>query len=194
MKKLATDLVLPNDLILILIISSLSYFLGGIMGGTAMVLSQPIWGYLLEGIIGGFLLGLFLRRRYALWRTTLASTASLILFYLVVDLAGRWTSFPTSIAFIIGGLLAGAVFGGLLNARGAILIFMLICAAGFGLGQLMIETLRANIPALYDWIDTFSGNNGEQIFDFGLIGLVQGFDFGLALVLAVLYHRMAIDN
>ncbi len=193
MKKLASDLTLPSDLILIIIISSLSFFLGGIFGGMILLVSEWPWGFLLEGAVGGLLLGLFLRRSYAIWLPILAGMLSVTLAILLAGWVGMFTELPQSLAMLIGGALAGAIFGGLLNARRSIVVFILVCAIGFGLGQLLLETFKQNFSVLYDWIAQQSGDNGGKVLDIGLAGLYQGFSFGLSIALVVTLHRREIE-
>lgn len=190
MKKLASDLTLPSDLFLIIMISSVSFFLGGLIGGVLLLSTEWPWPYLLEGAVGGLLLGAFLRRRYAVWLPILAGMLSIALGMLAASSVGLLIDMPFSLAMILGGAVAGAIFGGLLKAGRATLIFILVCAIGFSLGQVLLETFRQNFTAFYDWIAQIAGDNGGAVLDVGLMGLYQGFSFGLALALVVVLHRM----
>lgn len=194
MKKLASDLTLPSDLFLIIIISALAFFLGGLLGGLLLLVTAWPVAYLLEGAVGGLLLGLFVRQRYSLWLPVVAGMLSITLGLALDVLLTTVIHLPASVAMVIAGAVAGAIFSAILNARQAIVIFALVCAIGFGLGWVLLDTFEQNFSAFYDWIAQISSDKGEQVMKTGLMGLNHGFSFGLALALVVSLHRKEIET
>lgn len=189
MKKLASDLTLPSDLFLIGLISSLAFFLGGLLGGTLLLVSEWPWGYLLEGAVGGLLLGLFLRRRYQPWLPMIGGAISITVAVLASFLLSWFTNIAAIIPAMISGAIAGLIFGAILNARAAVWVFSLTGAVGFGLGKMVIDWFIQTFTVLYDWLSLTAGGLSGAVLTQGLYGLVHGLTFGLAIIMVVFLHR-----
>ncbi len=190
MKKLASDLTLPSDLFLIGLISSLAFFLGGLLGGTLLLVSEWPWGYLLEGAVGGLLLGLFLRRRYQPWLLMLGGAISITVAAVLARFLLSWfTSIAAIIPAMISGAIAGLIFGAILNARAAVWVFSLTGAVGFGLGKMVIDWFNQTFTVLYEWLSLTAGGMSGDVLSQGLYGLVHGLTFGLAIIMVVFLHR-----
>jgi hypothetical protein len=189
MKKLASDLTLPSDLFMIILVSSLSFMLGGFICGLALIATQWPYPWLLEGATGGLLLGIYLRRRYPIWQPIVAGMAGIAVGILAQTIVGMTVKVPGMVGALVGGIIAGAIFGAILNARRAILVFVLVGAAGFSIGQFLLEYFDQLFPEFYQWISLQSGNYGVSVVQAGLMGLYHGITLGVAIVLTVWLHR-----
>lgn len=189
MKKLASDLTLPADLVLVILISSLAFLLGGLLCGALLLVSEWPWGYLIEGAVGGLLLGIFLRRRYPPWQVMVSGAVSIALGVLAATALAMLVNITLILAMLAGGAVAGALFGAGLNARKALAVFILTGAIGFGIGQAVLTLIRANFTVLYDWVALQAGSQAAMVLDAGQMGLYHGVTFGVAIVLTVILHR-----
>jgi len=161
------------------LVGALAYLIAGIVEGFVLLRYEAMLGFPVEGIIGGLILGLFIRKHITIARTVLASLVSIVIGLFGGAFIGLLIYDGYYVPSIISGLLVGGLFGVIIGAGKESLYFALIGAVVFFVGDMLVDSVNVWEGGLYNFITDLSGEDGYKVVVVAMTALYHGIAIGL---------------
>ena len=173
------DVLKEGSIIRYTLAGALAYLIAGIVEGFILLRYEAMLGFPVEGIIAGFILGLFIRKRIKITRTVLASLVAIVIGLFGGAFIGLLIYDGYYVPSIISGLLVGGLFGLIIGAGKESLYFALIGAVVFFVGDMLVASVNVLEGGFYNFITDLSGENGYRVVIVALTALYHGIAIGL---------------
>lgn len=161
------------------LVGALAYLIAGIVEGFVLLRYEAMLGFPVEGIIGGFILGLFIRKHIKITRTVLASLVAIVIGLFGGAFIGLLIYDGYYVPSIISGLLVGGLFGLIIGAGKESLYFALIGAVVFFVGDMLVDSVNVWEGGFYNFITDLTGEQGYQVVTVAMTALYHGIAIGL---------------
>lgn len=160
-------------------LGALSYFIAGIFEGLVLLRYEAMLGFPTEGIIGGLIFGLFISKHFSIIRTIVASLVAIVVGLFAGTFIALIIYDGYLIPSIVSGLLVGAIFSLIMGARSKFILFAIIAAIVFVLGDIIVDNINAWQGGLYNAVTDIVGDKGYMVFIVALTTLYHGIAIGL---------------
>ena len=158
---------------------ALAFLIAGIAEGFVLLRYEAMLGFPAEGIIGGLILGLFIRKHIKITSTVLASLVSIVIGLFGGAFIGLLIYDGYYVPSIISGMLVGGLFGLIIGAGKESLYFALIGATVFFVGDMLVDSVNVWEGGFYNFITDISGEQGYQVVTVAMTTLYHGIAIGL---------------
>ena len=170
------------------LLGALVFFAAGIASGLALLVSEGLIGFSVEGITGGLLFGFFIRKYFSMIRTMIAATISLVVGVFTGAFIGLLIYDGFGVPFLIMGFVALSVYRLIMGIKKEFVTFALAGTVIFYLGNLLMDKINVWDGPFYEFVSKTAGENGFKVAIVALGAVFHGIAIGFGTGVYISRH------